>query len=120
MTELVATLAADMIGLAESITFAPLRIIFHPPRRDAIMPAAIIAIKSHWIWLQDMIWGGKVKELVGWNSDVALLEEDHAVTPDYFRCLLLLPSHFILASAKIAISCLVVSNFLTICCLFEG
>jgi len=75
----------DMVALAENITFAPLRMIFHPPRPDATIPTAIIAIKSHWMWLQDMIWDGKIRELSGWNSNVALLEEDHAVTPDYFR-----------------------------------
>jgi hypothetical protein len=74
-----------MLRLAEGVTFAPLRIVFHPPRKDAIRPASIIAIKSHWIWLQDLIWGGNVRELEGWSRDVALLEEDHAVTPDYIK-----------------------------------
>lgn len=76
---------AEMLKLAENVAFAPLRILFHPPRVDLMRPQSIIAIKEHWLWLQDMIWGGGVREIAGTDGHVALLEEDHAVTPDYLR-----------------------------------
>lgn len=50
---------------------------------------AIVAIKSHWLWLQDMIWE-TIPETKSWNGDVALLEEDHVVTPDYLQMLTVL------------------------------
>mmetsp|Transcript_28261 Transcript_28261/g.91502 ORF Transcript_28261/g.91502 Transcript_28261/m.91502 type:complete len:969 (-) Transcript_28261:184-3090(-) len=77
---------AEMIEIALSVDFAPLRIIFHPVNEDLIKNHPILAVKLHWIWLQDMLWNS-VPETKAWDGDIALLEEDHVVTPDYLLLL---------------------------------
>ena len=32
--------------------FAPLRLLFHPPRADLVAAQPVLAIKAHWRWLQ--------------------------------------------------------------------
>ncbi len=34
------------------IWFAPVRLLFHPPRQDALQMPSVLAIKMHWIWFQ--------------------------------------------------------------------
>ena len=76
----------EMIDLALAIDFAPVRLIFHPVREDLVPMAPVVAIKKHWIWLQDQVWT-QVAETKAHKGHVALLEEDHIVTRDYLTVL---------------------------------
>ena len=76
----------EMIDLALAIDFAPVRLIFHPVREDLVPMAPVVAIKKHWIWLQDQVWT-QVAETRAHKGHVALLEEDHIVTRDYLTVL---------------------------------
>jgi len=76
----------EMLDIALSIDFAPFRIIFHPVNEDLLKNQPLLAIKLHWIWLQDMLWNN-IAETRGWKGDIALLEEDHVVSSDYLDLL---------------------------------
>uniref|UniRef100_A0A7S0HPS4 Alpha-1,6-mannosyl-glycoprotein 2-beta-N-acetylglucosaminyltransferase n=1 Tax=Hanusia phi TaxID=3032 RepID=A0A7S0HPS4_9CRYP len=81
----------DMIDIAINIDFVPVRILFHPAREDLLTMAPLLAIKSHWWWLQQMLWN-EIDELRSYDDNIALLEEDHVVTPDYVEMMSLLIS----------------------------
>jgi hypothetical protein len=34
------------------VDFAPVRMLFHPPREDLVAMEPVLAIKAHWRWLQ--------------------------------------------------------------------
>jgi len=76
----------DMIEIAMGIDFAPVRMLFHPVRDDLVQLQPVVAIKQHWTWLQDEIWT-RLPETMRHEGHVALLEEDHIVTPDYLMLL---------------------------------
>ncbi|KAJ1492296.1 hypothetical protein T484DRAFT_1771526 [Baffinella frigidus] len=111
---------ADLLRMepvAMSVDFAPLRVVFHPPRADLLRMEPVLAIKQvgagrslsllssrmervlaikqmpslcsrHWMWLQTTVWE-QLPETRSWRGALALLEEDHVVTPDYLEDLLL-------------------------------
>ncbi|EKX46158.1 hypothetical protein GUITHDRAFT_138613 [Guillardia theta CCMP2712] len=79
----------DMIELVLNIDFLTVRLLFHPVREDLLSMSPVLAIKSHWWWLQHMIWN-EVEELRSYDGNIALLEEDHVVTPDYVELMRLL------------------------------
>lgn len=74
----------QMLSFALNISFAPVRIIFHPVRDDLIRATPVLAIKDHWMFVQEMLWD-VIPETKGMKDYLALLEEDHLVTPDYFE-----------------------------------
>jgi hypothetical protein len=76
----------EMIDIVLAVDFAPVRVLFHPVRDDLLKVQPVVAIKQHWMWLQDQIWT-RVPETKDLTGDVALLEEDHIVTPDYLQVL---------------------------------
>ena len=75
-----------MIEIALGIDFAPVKMLFHPVRADLVELQPVVAIKEHWIWLQDEIWT-RMSATRRRQGHVALLEEDHIVTPDYLKVL---------------------------------
>ena len=79
----------QMLAIARSVDFMPVRIIFHPVRADLLVMQPIVAIKMHWMWLQDELWT-RIPETKDLDGHIALLEEDHAVTPDYLEVTMLL------------------------------
>ncbi len=76
----------EMIDIVLSVDFAPVRMLFHPVTEDLLVLQPVVAIKKHWIWLQDAIWTS-VPETQNHAGHVALLEEDHLVTADYLLVL---------------------------------
>ena len=80
------SVSAEMIALAEALgpRVARMRLLFHPVRADLVQMEALLAIKEHWMWLQDQIWGG-LPETQAFDGHVLLLEEDHLVSPDYLQ-----------------------------------
>jgi hypothetical protein len=60
--------------------------VFHPVDDDLLVLQAVVAIKKHWIWLQDALWT-RLPETKDHTGHIALLEEDHLVTPDYLLVL---------------------------------
>ena len=76
----------EMVDLVLAIEFAPVRMLFHPTRADLVQMQPVVAIKEHWRWLQDELWT-RMPETREHAGHIALLEEDHIVTPDYLEVL---------------------------------